>query len=443
MQPLRFKRFRECARRTAGATRQARQPLTSQRCLHAGGPEHGLEQYLTRPELANGALLTLELFTFAHSSQAKADGWLGIKRGMMDQTGAVPAQSAARRSGAANATIVIAVILVGAALYFLQSLLAPLLAAAFMLIVIGGLSRLIRRIAPLVPRFVAMGVAVIIILAMLAGAIWIAVDNIGNLIADADQYAQRLNVALSRLQSAVGIAAPDRLETFLGRVEPSRVAAFVASWVQVALSSTGFMLIYLGFMMASGRTFTRKLLAITGAREGLENAQAMFERIREAVGGYIWVQTATGLAIAVLSWALLAAFEIPSPLFWAFVIFVTSYVPIVGGIVGVLLPVAFAFAVSDNLTTPLILLAGLQFIQVLIGNVLQPRMQGSQLNIDPVVVLLSLGVWGFLLGPVGAFLSTPLTVTAMVILAQFPRTVWMAILLSEDSRPDSPPAESA
>ncbi len=107
-----------------------------------------------------------------------------------------------------------------------------------------------------------------------------------------------------------------------------------------------------------------------------------------------------------------------------------------------LVVVVFHVAVNGDLGQSLLLLAILQTIQILVGNVLQPRMQSDSLNIDPVVVLLSLGLWGVLLGPVGAFLSTPLTVTAMVILVQFQRTRWMAILLSANARPAADPANA-
>jgi predicted PurR-regulated permease PerM len=147
------------------------------------------------------------------------------------------------------------------------------------------------------------------------------------------------------------------------------------------------------------------------------------------------VQTVTGVLIAVLSWLILWSLGVPSPIFWAFIIFVTSYVPIVGGVVGVIFPVLFSLAVSENLSTPLLLLVLLQLIQIVVGYVVQPRMQSHSMNIDAIVVLLSLALWSVLLGPVGAFLSTPLTVTAMVVLSQFPRTMWLAILLSADSRP--------
>jgi AI-2 transport protein TqsA len=62
-------------------------------------------------------------------------------------------------------------------------------------------------------------------------------------------------------------------------------------------------------------------------------------------------------------------------------------------------------------------------------------MQGRSLNIDPIVVLLALAFWGAIWGIAGMFLSTPLTVMAMVILAQFEGTRWVAVLLSADGDP--------
>jgi len=67
-------------------------------------------------------------------------------------------------------------------------------------------------------------------------------------------------------------------------------------------------------------------------------------------------------------------------------------------------------------------------VGVIVGNFIYPRMQGHSLNIDPVVVLLALAFWGAIWGVAGAFLSTPLTVMIMVILAQFEGTRWIAVL---------------
>ncbi|OYX91426.1 MAG: hypothetical protein B7Y78_12205, partial [Caulobacter sp. 35-67-4] len=91
----------------------------------------------------------------------------------------------------------------------------------------------------------------------------------------------------------------------------------------------------------------------------------------------------------------------------------------------------------------IILFVALQAIYFVVGNIVLPRMQSDSLNMDPTVVLLSLAVWGALWGVPGMFLSTPLTVAFMVILAQFDGTRWIAILLSEDGDPQgagSPPS---
>jgi predicted PurR-regulated permease PerM len=71
----------------------------------------------------------------------------------------------------------------------------------------------------------------------------------------------------------------------------------------------------------------------------------------------------------------------------------------------------------------------------LIDNVLMPKLQGDELNIDPLLVLISIGFWGVILGAPGILLSTPLTVTVMAIAAEFQSTRWLAILLSRDGHP--------
>ena len=64
-----------------------------------------------------------------------------------------------------------------------------------------------------------------------------------------------------------------------------------------------------------------------------------------------------------------------------------------------------------------------------------PKLQGDELNIDPLLVLVSIGFWGVMLGAPGALLSTPLTVTVMAISAEFDGARWLAILISRDGKP--------
>jgi predicted PurR-regulated permease PerM len=83
----------------------------------------------------------------------------------------------------------------------------------------------------------------------------------------------------------------------------------------------------------------------------------------------------------------------------------------------------------------LVVFLGVSVWQFGIGNFVSPRMTGNSLNIAPLTVLLSLAVWGGIWGGIGVFLSAPLTVLVMIILAEIPGARWIAVLISEDGNP--------
>ena len=133
----------------------------------------------------------------------------------------------------------------------------------------------------------------------------------------------------------------------------------------------------------------------------------------------------------------MASLGLDSATFWAFLIFIIVFVPVVGGLVASVLPPLFAVVQYTTLWQPIALFCGLQAILFGVGSILLPRMQRDGLNIDPVVVLLSLAFWGAIWGIPGMFLSTPLTVSLIIILSQFPSVRWIAVMLSGDGRPES------
>ena len=73
-------------------------------------------------------------------------------------------------------------------------------------------------------------------------------------------------------------------------------------------------------------------------------------------------------------------------------------------------------------------------MNVIISNILEPRLMGRELGISSVVLLLSLLFWGWVLGPIGLFLSVPLTMVLIVALHASPHTRPVAILLGSDAR---------
>ena len=120
------------------------------------------------------------------------------------------------------------------------------------------------------------------------------------------------------------------------------------------------------------------------------------------------------------------------PVFWGFIVFLFNYIPTIGSMLAVAFPAALAlvqFDTSSEFFLVVLLLGGLQF---LIGNVLEPKLMGSSLNISGIVIMLSLALWGAIWGVVGMVLCVPLTVVTMIICARFPAWRPIAVLLSAD-----------
>ncbi len=343
-------------------------------------------------------------------------------------------------SGVARNTLVIIAAILGAyALYWMRDILTPLALAIFLLAMIDGLARLLAQRAPFMPQALALPVA-------LLGSVIVAGLVVYAVAANAAGFAQelisdttRLNQIIARIAAAFGVRVPPTVAQIINQLNPTRYVGDVARALQSFASGGVYVLVYLGFLIASRQGFEKKAQALFPSRGERAGASQVFYRIRDSLQRYLWIQTVTGLMIAGCSAVLMYAVGLSNALFWSFLILVLSFVPVIGGAIGSVLPPLFALVQFPTTWRAVVLFAGLQVIGFTVGNVLQPRMQRDSLNIDPVMVLLGLALWGALWGLPGMFLSTPLTVTVITILAQFQGSRWIAILLSGDGAPEGGP----
>jgi len=335
---------------------------------------------------------------------------------------------------ARNALVIIAVIVTGAALRWMADIITPLLMAMFLLVMVDGFARLIHRRAPFLPSGAALPCAIALSVIVLILCAVIVAANAGGFIATLAKQEPKLDGLIARLAGAFGYQAPP-IRQILSHLDPTRYLGTVAQSLQGFASNTVLVLIYLGFLIASRHAFERKLVKLFHDRDRRHEAQHLFLRVRDSIEQYLWIQTVTGAIIAVISWVLMMLVGLDNAFFWAFLVFVVNYVPIVGAAAAIILPALFALVQFDGYAQAVVLLTGLFLVAFVVGNILLPRMQGHTLNMDPVIILLSLAFWGAILGITGMFLSTPLTALTMLILAQFDGSRWMAILLSGDGDP--------
>ena len=114
------------------------------------------------------------------------------------------------------------------------------------------------------------------------------------------------------------------------------------------------------------------------------------------------------------------------------------YIPTVGSILAIVAPAVLTLVQFDSLTPFLVVLLVFGTIQIVTANVVEPAVMGSTLNLSPLVVILSLAVWGTMWGVVGMFLCVPIMVVGLIVLAQFEATRPLAVLMSADGRiPDA------
>ncbi len=334
-----------------------------------------------------------------------------------------------------NALVIVAVILVGIAARWMVDIITPLLLAMFLAVMVDSFSRVIRRRLPHAPAGVATTAAIIFSLALFAGCVVVLANNASGFLVTLAKGEPKLNRLILEAHHTFHLKGPRSLAQVLARFQPTQYIGSIAMALQGIASSAILVLVYLGFLIASRRTFERKAVRLFATRDERHEALQVFLRIRDGVERYLWIQTVTGVIIAAGSWAVMALVGLENAIFWAFLIFIVNYIPIVGAVAAIVLPAVFALVQFDGYVRAIIVLAGLGAITFVVGNILLPRMQGDSLNMDPLVVLLSLAFWGALWGITGMFLSTPLTVLVMVILAQFHESRWIAILLSADGDP--------
>ncbi len=336
-----------------------------------------------------------------------------------------------------NALVVIAVILSGAALIWAAPLLTPLALAIFLMLMIDAMARDLHGRVPALGGDASLLAAVLTCAVVFALIVFVVGARSAGFVAKLLLYQPKLNSLLAMLAQTLHMRLPRTVSALLAGVDPGKYLPVVAGSVQTLGQYSLEVLLFLGFLIASRHGFERKAVRLFHGREGRHEALAVFLRVRDALERYLWIQTVCGGLIAVGSWALMMAIGLQDAFFWAFLIFVLNYIPIVGAAVGIFAPALFALLQFPTPWQGVFLAVALLALAFTVGNILLPRMQGRQLNIDPVMILLSLGFWGTVWGPTGMFLSTPLTILVMVILAQFDGTRWIAVLLSADGDPHS------
>lgn len=325
-----------------------------------------------------------------------------------------------------------------ALLYFLRGILIPVVVAFVLAILVDALVRAIVRRWPRAPGWAVVALAGAIIGISAFSALYVLAQGGAEIVEQAPALVARLDQLVAETGRLLGLDQPLHLRNLIGRISVPELAGDVLESVQDIVSGAILIIVYFGFMLASRARIVRKVINIAASSDHADAMRAGMARIATDIETYVWVQTVTGLMLASASGLVMVAVGLDNALFWAIILFLLSFIPIIGVTIGSVAPALFALLQFPTIWQAVIVFAGIQVVAVVIGNLIYPRMQAKTQNIDAVATLLALSLWSFLWGLPGAFLAVPLTLMLMMVFVQFDNTRWIAVLLSHDGEPSSP-----
>ena len=334
-----------------------------------------------------------------------------------------------------------AFIIVVAGMRAAESLLVPFLLSVFIAVVCGPVLFWMQRRG--VPLVIAMLLVILFILGlavMIAALVGTSIDDFsGNI----PQYQERLNGQTTGLVVwLTGLGVPISEDLLANQFDPGRAMKLVAGMLKGltgALTNTFLILLTVIFILMEASSFPKKL---TSVLDDPDTSMQGFRIFAENVKQYVVIKTAssllTGLVIAI--W--LAILGVDYPLLWGLLAFMLNYVPSIGSIIAAV-PAVLLALIQLGPGSALAAVVGYAVVNVVVGNVIEPRFMGRGLGLSTLIVFLSLVFWGWVLGPVGMLLSVPLTMTVKIALDSSEDTRWIAVLLGPAQPATSKPTDES
>jgi AI-2 transport protein TqsA len=331
-------------------------------------------------------------------------------------------------------TIVSLPIIVGL-LWFGRDFLIPLALATLLFILnIALISRLNSATIAgrAVPRWMSY-IGVTALLFVLLAAFGYSATNQAAAIAEAGpRYAERLASLESQFEGFIGADRAAAIENSIQSLDvESWLTGFAASTAGV-IGNIGLILLYVAFMLGERGAFIEKLPRLCTTPDSAQQVEDILRSISAGVRQYMWINTATSAMSGTLAFIVLKVLGVDFAFPLALMVFLLNFIPSIGSFLAVLFPTVVALLQFETIIPALIVVVVYGGGDAIIGNVVQPRLQGKSLNLSTFVVMVALTFWSMMWGGIGAFIAVPLTVVIMIVCSEIPGLQPFARLLSSD-----------
>ncbi|KGQ30435.1 membrane protein [Gallibacterium genomosp. 2] len=338
------------------------------------------------------------------------------------------------KSNIKNVIIILAcLVIILAGIKSAVEIIVPFLLALFLAIVCTPLINfLVKLKVPLWLAVIALLSLIVIALTFFAGLVGTAVNEFS---ASIPTYKQLLAQRISGLAAIM-----DRFDLyrFLPKtiveehLDPNIIMGLIRRLLTgiSGVITNGFVLLLIVVFMLFEAPSMKQKLAIFFQNKQEKKELENIQRVLNSVISYLAIKTFVSLLTGVLVWAALAILGIQYAVLWGTVAFLLNYIPNIGSVLAAI-PVVVQALILNGYSDSLLVAIAFLVINMIIGNIIEPRLMGRTLGLSTLVVFISLIFWGWLLGSVGMLLSVPLTMAVKIALESSENTKKYAYLLGD------------
>jgi predicted PurR-regulated permease PerM len=321
-----------------------------------------------------------------------------------------------------------AVVLVSAALYFARIVFEPI---AFVLFAMALVEPFQKAVEVRMGKPIALTLTILLTLLVISILVWAIVWSVGDVgewgVANVARF-QSLYMRANQWLEGHEIFTMD-LSTSFDSSWFVGVFKYIAAQVNYFIGFALVVFLFLMFGLAEMSDFKIKISALDKKLSGWSLSETS-GRIAEKIRKYMLIRTVASIVTGLAVFVFTLSIGLDLAVAWGIISFVLNYIPYIGPLVAVVLPVIFATAQFESWQMATIIFGVLYLIQFVIGNYLEPMLTGTALAISPFVMLFAFLFWDFLWGMPGAFIGIPVTIALFTIWEQNPSTRWIANLMS-------------
>jgi AI-2 transport protein TqsA len=323
-----------------------------------------------------------------------------------------------------------ALIIILAGINLAQSVVVLFL-IAFFLALLGSPSVLWLK-----KKHIPSGIAVFIVMAGMIAVLILISAQIGSSVSSFTGELPELQIRIKEqisdlviMLSGKGIAVNEKI--FLEYFNPESIMSLTAgllSGLSSVLSDITLILLTVTFILLEVSNFPVKLRAVLGDPK---QAFPQFTKFANDMKRYMVIKTIISIFTGVLVGLWLFILGVDYPVLWGFLAFLLNYIPNIGSFIAAI-PAIIMALIQIGVGSAVLTLSGYLLINLVVGNIIEPRLMGRRLGLSTLVVFISLIIWGSLLGIIGAILSIPLTMTMKFAFENNENTRWIAMLLGSE-----------